>query len=152
PATAEQPKTATEPSQWLMAGKRDTWSPEVVSVDGFLNGEAAKPAANPTASEPSTSKPSSEPSASEPPAVDSKLTNLALRGPIPLPPRRPRPAGERSAIIIAPLPAPSVQDNGRTSVPMPPSADADLRTGSIIGAPAKPSTEDDPALRGEPIL
>jgi len=142
PATAEQPKTATEPSQWLIAGKKTTWSPEVVSVEGFLNGEATKPAANPATPEPSTSEQSRD---------DSKLTTLALRGPIPLPPRRPRPTGERSAIIMAPLPAPSARDHGSTNVPMPPSTDADLRTGSI-GAPAKPASEDDPVLRGQPIL
>jgi peptidoglycan/xylan/chitin deacetylase (PgdA/CDA1 family) len=51
PATADQPKTATVPSQWLMSGKKPAWTPEVVAVDPvvvdpIVNGatKAAEPA------------------------------------------------------------------------------------------------------------
>jgi peptidoglycan/xylan/chitin deacetylase (PgdA/CDA1 family) len=33
PATPDEPKTATEPSEWAIAGKKPSWTPEVVSVD-----------------------------------------------------------------------------------------------------------------------
>jgi peptidoglycan-N-acetylglucosamine deacetylase len=55
PATADQPKTATVPSQWLMSGKKPVWTPEVVAVDPIavdpiVNGatEAAEPASSVT--------------------------------------------------------------------------------------------------------
>jgi peptidoglycan/xylan/chitin deacetylase (PgdA/CDA1 family) len=33
PASAEEPKTATERSEWLIAGRKPSWTPEVVSVE-----------------------------------------------------------------------------------------------------------------------
>jgi hypothetical protein len=33
PASADEPKTATEPSEWVIAGRKPSWTPEVVSVE-----------------------------------------------------------------------------------------------------------------------
>jgi peptidoglycan-N-acetylglucosamine deacetylase len=149
PASAEQPKTPADPSQWLMSRKKTPESsPEIVGVDTF-NGEASAHDAAPqqTQAPVALTPPSPAPSvgANE---KEARGKNLAMR--IPLPPRRPRAAEERSEITV-PLPAPMAI--GRTGVPQPigTGTQGDLTTGSI-GSASEPSKPENRSDRDEPVL
>jgi len=226
PATADQPKTTTDPSQWLMSGKKPVWTPEVVSVDTSLTAEPvtadpapvtlsplAAPAAapelhaaivptpaltapilpaltitppsttaplptSPTAPSPSTTAPilpapmtatpTTAPVTPAPvtaaPVAPTPLTpviaRMALRGPIPLPPERPRLRGERAALRTIPLPPRNPQAIGHMGVPKPVEERSELITGSVgstglrstIEIPAEPPAPATSAANDEPIL
>jgi peptidoglycan/xylan/chitin deacetylase (PgdA/CDA1 family) len=121
PAKADEPKTPTDPSQWLMSGNKTHWPAEIVSIDGvFTNGSPAK--------------------------------TTSVRSNIPLPPVRPRAAGDRSTITSVSLPplnpSASSQNLGPAGVTL---EHSELTTGSIGAAPnsgGAPTTIDD----GESIV
>lgn len=151
PAKADQPKTPTDPSQWLMSGNKTNWSPEVVSIDGVFPNEPdreAKTRPSPLVSNQIGSTAAVE---SLPPQALEK-DRVAMR--IPLPPVRPRAAGERPTIIriSLPPPSPSASSQGAGPAGVPPPEHSELATGSL-GSTAPnsnglPTTTDD----GEPIL
>jgi peptidoglycan/xylan/chitin deacetylase (PgdA/CDA1 family) len=147
PAKADQPKTPTDPSQWLMSGKTTNWPAEVVSIEGVFNNEPnreAKTKPNPLVSNQS----GSAAAVKSGPTQAREKDRVAMR--IPLPPVRPRAAGERSTIITISLPPPtsgSSQSVGSTGIPPERS---ELATGSIgtSNFNGEATTTDD----GEPIL
>jgi peptidoglycan-N-acetylglucosamine deacetylase len=139
PATAEQPKTATVPSQWLMSGKKQAaWTPEVVSVDGNvvdadkIDKEATPPAVTPPAAK--------ESSLAQP--FDPKVTRqeggvrvIFMQGHIPLPPEPPRrrSANAKPVITQEALPPVDPRPNGHAGVPSPsPGERSELTTGSVV--------------------
>jgi peptidoglycan/xylan/chitin deacetylase (PgdA/CDA1 family) len=170
PATADQPKTATEPSQWLMSGKKTAWTPEVISVDNVFTSNVPLPSepaplaspqiigAVPTPDPSSTSTGTGAPLALTAPGPSSH-DRVALRSRIPLPPARPHTLDERSASRAVPLPALNAQFVGHTGAPTPvrPDEHSQLTTGSIASS-ARQSTTDTiseapkSATTDEPIL
>lgn len=156
PAKADQPKTPTEPSQWLMSRNKTNWSPEVVSIEGVFNQENNE-----------NNEPNREARTKPSPLVSNQIataaataSRLAQEGEkdrvamrIPLPPVRPRAAGERPTIIRVSLPPPNppASSQGVAPASVPPEH-SELATGSI-GSTAPnssggPTTTDD----GELIL
>jgi peptidoglycan-N-acetylglucosamine deacetylase len=145
PANADQPKTPTDPSQWLMSGNKTNWPAEVVNIDGVFDN-----ASNQVKIKPNPLVSNQSGAANSGPTQVGERDRVAMR--IPLPPVRPRAAGERSTIIRALLPPPtpsaSSQPIGAAGVPP---EHSELTTGSIGTAPnssGAPTTIDD----GEPIL
>jgi peptidoglycan/xylan/chitin deacetylase (PgdA/CDA1 family) len=143
PATADQPKTPTDPAQWLMSGNKTNWPAEVVSIDGVFSNEPNQAKTKPLVSNQSGTAEWDSNQARE-------KDRVTMR--IPLPPVRPRAAGERSTIIRVSLPPPtppaSSQSIGAAGVPP---EHSELTTGSIGPAPnssGAPTTIDD----GESIL
>jgi peptidoglycan-N-acetylglucosamine deacetylase len=138
PAKADKPKTPTDPSQWLMSGIKTNWPAEVVSIDGvFTDPSQAK----------TTSLVSNHSAAvAEPgPAQARQKDRVAMR--IPLPPVRPRAAGDRSTITSVSLPplSPSASSQNLGPAGVPPEH-SELTTGSIGTAPnsgGAPTTIDD---------
>ncbi|MBO0755424.1 MAG: polysaccharide deacetylase family protein [Bradyrhizobiaceae bacterium] len=149
PAKVDQPKTPTDPSQWLMSGKKTNWSAEVVSIDGVFNNESS----NSDLSRVAKTKPNllesnqsgSSTAAESGPTQAREKDRVAMR--IPLPPVRPRAAG-----IAISLPPPSPSASSRSFGPTgAPSEHSELSTGSIGTAPnstGAPTVIDD----GETIL
>ena len=148
PANADQPKTPTDPSQWLMSGNKANWPAEVVSIEGVFSNEPHRAQATPN---PLVSNQNGSAAVAESgPTQAREKDRVAMR--IPLPPVRPRAAGERSTITSVSLPplspSPSSQKLGPVGVPP---EHSELTTGSIGTAPnssGAPTTIDD----GEPIL
>jgi peptidoglycan/xylan/chitin deacetylase (PgdA/CDA1 family) len=138
PAKEDRPKTPTDPSQWLMSGNKTKWQAEIVSVDGVFPNESGAKA---TPSNHGTSAAVSEPGEKD---------RVAMR--IPLPPVRPRAAGDRSTITSASLPplSPSAGSQNLGPAGVTPEH-SELTTGSIGAAPnsgGAPTTIDD----GESIV
>jgi peptidoglycan/xylan/chitin deacetylase (PgdA/CDA1 family) len=150
PATVDQPKTNTDPSQWLISRKKPIWSPEVVSIDGVFDNElSGEPKTKPT---PLVPNPSGGAATAGPNSTQLReRSRVAMR--IPLPPVRPRTAGARPTIISISLPPPnpstSSQSIGNMGVPQ--SEHSELATGSIGSSP--PSSSSGPtSIDDEPIL
>jgi peptidoglycan/xylan/chitin deacetylase (PgdA/CDA1 family) len=146
PAKADQPKTPTEPSQWLMSGNKANWPAEVVSVDGVFGSEPNRAKTTPNLL---VSNQRGGAAAAESTQAREK-DRVAMR--IPLPPVRPRAAGERSTITSLSLPPlrPPANSQGLWPASVPPEH-SELTTGSIGTAPnsgGAPTTIDD----GEPIV
>jgi peptidoglycan/xylan/chitin deacetylase (PgdA/CDA1 family) len=148
PAKADKPKTPTDPSQWLMSGNKANWPAEVVSIDGVFTNEphGAKTTPNQLMSNQNGGSAPAESS----PAQAREKDRVAMR--IPLPPVRPRVAGERSTITSVSLPplSPSASSQNAGPAGVPPEH-SELTTGSIGTAQnssGAPTTIDD----GETIV
>jgi peptidoglycan/xylan/chitin deacetylase (PgdA/CDA1 family) len=139
PTTPEQPKTITEPSEWLMSSHKPSSTP------------GTEPSAEPA---PLSLRPTSHDTAVARPQPEQADANTHVVVHIPLPPTRPRTVHERSAITGTPLPPPNNLSNpptvGHMGVPQPgtPEEPSDVTTGSMTVSPA----EKDAGWPGEPIL
>jgi peptidoglycan/xylan/chitin deacetylase (PgdA/CDA1 family) len=147
PAKADKPKTPSDPSQWLMSGNKTNWPEEVVSIDGVFNNEPKRAKTAP----PVVSSQSGTAAVAESgPTQTREKDRVAMR--IPLPPVRPRAAGERSTIIGVSLPSPNPSTSSQSIGPAGVQPEhSELTTGSIGPAPnssGPPTTIDD----GEPIV
>jgi peptidoglycan/xylan/chitin deacetylase (PgdA/CDA1 family) len=170
PATPEQPKTITEPSQWLMSSAQP--ASEAVNIETPLELRAAitspqLPSSNATAPSPglpnpnATSASAASPSAqrlgtpssgvpdssvdsARPPAGDQD--HAILRGAVPLPPERPRSlteraTGQRTARVHVVLPGTYVGHAGVLPPGVPEQPPPELTTGSIAPPPPKARNE-----------
>jgi peptidoglycan/xylan/chitin deacetylase (PgdA/CDA1 family) len=162
PATAEQPKTTTEPTQWLISGKKQpVWTPEVVSVDSNVGTDAVKAGveAAPSALTPPSPQEAALAQPFEPKTTrqEGRVHVIFMQGHIPLPPEPPRRRSVNAKPVITQetLPPVDPRSHVQAGVPAPRSDEGrDLTTGSVTSAKAaepkpetKPSAADD-----EPIL
>jgi peptidoglycan-N-acetylglucosamine deacetylase len=159
PATTDQPKTITEPSQWLTSSIKSE-APEIASLPEPRDLSAPTSIERPA---PTSAAPASRvtvvinPLAAGTSQIGHPHT-LVMRGPIPLPLERPRAISERSAHEKVPstpntralLPSPAYI--GHAGI-LPPSAapasddDHQILTTGSINTPAAKAQDDEPVLR-----